>query len=115
MDRPELSKSWGSTVLERHLDLYLQRSVSQDNDLESDIKKVCDKLCNSIIELDGFIKEISVVEDRVEAVETANFLRNRLYKDTHRMTALMISMREAELSRREKDAFANKLKGLLPL
>ena len=55
------------------------------------------------------------MEDRVEAVETANFLRNRLYKDTHRMTALMISMREAELSRREKDAFANKLKGLLPL
>ncbi|PWA60085.1 phospholipase-like protein [Artemisia annua] len=83
---------------------------SRDKDLESDIRKVYVKFADSIIELDGFIKEISVMKDSVVAVETAKFLRTRLFKDTHTMTDLMVARREAEVSQREKDAFADKLK-----
>jgi hypothetical protein len=110
----ELAKGCGSTLLERQLDFYLARSVAKDKDLDSDTSKVCSKLADSIIEIDGFIKELSFIEGRVEAVETAKYLRQRMHKDTLRLTDLMISRRETELCLLDKEKFAEKLKGSLP-
>lgn len=110
----ELANACGSTSLERQLDLYLERSSATDKDLESDITKVCMKLSESIKEAQAFLKEVDVLKGRVEAVETAKFLRQRQHKDLLRLMALMISMKETELSMREKDMFAEKLKGWLP-
>lgn len=106
----EIAKACGSSMLERKLDLYLEKSSTNDKDLEIDIRKVCMKLSDSIIEMDAFIKEISVMTDSAAAMETATFLRNRLYKDLHTMTDMMVARREAEVSQREKDIFAAKLK-----
>lgn len=110
----ELAKACGSTLLERQLDFYLVRSAAKDKDLDSDINKVCPKLTDSIIETDGFIKELSVMKGRVEAVETAKYLRQRMHKDTIRLTHFKISRRETELSLRDKEKFAEKLKRPLP-
>ncbi|PWA39577.1 hypothetical protein CTI12_AA512250 [Artemisia annua] len=110
----ELAKACGSTALERQLDLYLERSIGKDKVLESDIRKVCLKLADSIKETEAFAKECDVIKGRVEAVETAKFLRDRVHKDSLRLMALMVSMKETELSLREKDLFGEKLKGWLP-
>lgn len=110
----ELAHACGSTLLERQLDLYLERSSAKDKDLERDITKVCMKLSESIKEAQAFLNEVDVLKGRVEAVETAKFLRQRQHKDLLRLMALMISMKETELSMREKDIFAEKLKGWLP-
>ncbi|PWA75520.1 wall-associated kinase family protein [Artemisia annua] len=101
-------------ALECQLDLYLERSIGKDKVLESDIRKVCLKLADSIKETKAFAKECDVIKGRVEAVESAKFLRDRVHKDSHRLMALMISMKETELSQREKDLFGEKLKGWLP-
>lgn len=101
-------------LLERQLDLYLERFSAKDKDLERDITKVCMKLSESIKEAQAFLKEVDVLKGRVQAVETAKFLRQRQHKDLLRLMTLMISMNETELSMREKDIFAEKLKGWLP-
>ena len=110
----ELAKACGSTLLEHQLDINLARFVAKEKDLDSDISKVCSKLADSIIETDGFIKELSVMKGRVEAVETAKYLRQRMHKDTLRLMDLMISSRKTKLSLRDKEKFAEKLKGSLP-
>ncbi|PWA42315.1 hypothetical protein CTI12_AA545950 [Artemisia annua] len=110
----ELAKACGSTALERQLDLYLERSIGKDKALESDIRKVCLNLADSIKETEAFAKECDVMKGRVEAVQTTKFLRDRVHKDSLRLMALMISLKETELSQREKDLFGEKLKGWLP-
>ena len=85
----EVAKGCGSTLLERQLDFYLARSVAKDKDPHSDISKVCSKLADSIIGTDGFIKELFVIECRVETMETAKYLRQRMHKDTLRLTDLL--------------------------
>ncbi|PWA39759.1 hypothetical protein CTI12_AA567950 [Artemisia annua] len=110
----KLAKACGSLALERQLDLYLERSIGKDKVLESDIRKVCLKLADSIKETEAFAKECDVIKGRVEAVETAKFLRDRVHKESLRLMALMISIKETKLSQREKDLFGEKLKGWLP-
>ncbi|PWA40879.1 hypothetical protein CTI12_AA556820 [Artemisia annua] len=107
----ELAKACGSTALERQLDLYLERSIGKDKVLESDIRKVCLQLADSIKETEAFAKECDVMKGRIEAVETAKFLRDPVRL---RLMALMIFMKETELSQHEKDLFGEKLKGWLP-
>lgn len=110
MARPERFEQLGKDKL----DFYLERAVAKDNDLENDITKLCSKLADTIIETDVFIKEVSVMKGRVEAVEIAKYLSQRMHKDTLRLTNLMISRRETELSRIDKEKFADKFKGSLP-
>lgn len=111
MGRPERFEQLGKDKL----DFYLERAVAKDNDLENDITKLCSKLADTIIETDGFVfKEVSVIKGRVQAVEIAKYLSQRMHKDTLRLTNLMISRRETELSRIDKEKFADKFKGSLP-
>ncbi|PWA79181.1 hypothetical protein CTI12_AA208490 [Artemisia annua] len=59
----ELAKACGSTALERQLDLYLERSISKDKGLESDIRKVCLNLADSIKETEAIAKECDVMKE----------------------------------------------------
>jgi hypothetical protein len=93
----EVARGCGSTLLQRQLDFFLVRSVAKEKDLDSDISEVCSKLADSIIEIDGFIKELYVIKGSAKAVETATYLRQRMHKDTLRLTDLMISRRETKL------------------
>ncbi|PWA39192.1 hypothetical protein CTI12_AA574300 [Artemisia annua] len=65
----ELAKACGSTTLERQLDLYLERSIGKEKALESDIRKVCLNLADSIKETEAFAKECDVMKDTNDYIQ----------------------------------------------